>query len=128
LLRRRTFVTTELPVPQIPQHVVWRDADGREISPHDWERQGPRTLQLIIRSSPNDDDSEGAPPLLLLFNADERPRDFVIPATGEENGEGWNVELDTSNVTGASPLRVTPEQSLTVPGESLLLARVEDSP
>ena len=116
-------MTSEMPVPQAPRHVVWRDADGRELSPHDWERQSPRTLQLLLKGGAENDNADREPPLLLLFNADERAWAFALPASVESELAGWTIELDTNEPTGWSDRCIASDQKLDVPGETLMLAR-----
>ena len=123
VLRWPAFMAKEMPVPQVLQQVVWHDTDGRELNPHDWERQTPRTLQLILREPALEGDQKGEPPLLILINADERNWEFTVPPGAGSAASEWIVELDTNHARGCSQISFSPGQRLTVAGESLFLAR-----
>jgi glycogen operon protein len=123
VLRWPAYVAKEMPVPQVAQHVAWHDADGRELTPHDWERQAPRTLQLTLSEPALDGVQNGDPPLLILFNADERSWEFTVPPGAGSAVSEWIVDLDTNHPRGCSGIRFSSGQRLSVEGESLLLAR-----
>jgi glycogen operon protein len=124
-LRRPAFVVPEMPVPQASRDVAWRDANGVELSPQDWERDTPRTLQLLISDEAGENAAEQGPALLVLINADERDWEFVIPAPYGSPEGCWVVELDTGAPTGQVERCLIPQRPERVAGETLILARAD---
>jgi isoamylase len=122
-LRRRTFLDAESPVVHAPDEISWRDADGHELSPHEWDRDAPRTLQLLMCAASTDAEDESVCSLLLLLNADPEPTRFAVMVNRADPTTSWQIVLDTARPTG-EPGRgesVVPGQSLLVQGESLVL-------
>jgi isoamylase len=83
---RRELAVVRLDEPYRPDQVRWLAPDSRELQPRDWHDKGLRALGMCI---------EGA--LLLLFNAEDVTRTFVLPAGR------WRTLLETVPVEQPDP-------------------------
>jgi isoamylase len=126
-LRRETFESRELPVPHVLNEVAWRDANGQQLNPQDWERDAPRTLQLVVNHLAEGMSPEPEQSLLVLINADDQDLEFIAPHPSGQHSDGWTVELDTSDARGRSSQTIVPGRPFTMPGATLILARGEAS-
>jgi glycogen operon protein len=111
-LRRSRFERSEQPVPGASLAAAWHDLNGDLLSPHAWDRDSPRALQLFL---------PGEPDLLILFNADHRQWEFHIAAPPDEQLAPWRVELDTNCSEGSSHASFTFATPVPVAAESMLV-------
>jgi glycogen operon protein len=98
--------------------VTWLHASGREMTDADWNDVGLRSIAVHMDGAPSR--TAGAGDLLVVFNADDAPAGFVLPAPPE--GSSWQVLFDTAGtmVAGAAP-RLGQGQVLHAGGRSTVL-------
>jgi glycogen operon protein len=98
--------------------VTWLHASGREMTDADWNDVGLRSIAVHMDGAPSR--TAGAGDLLVVFNADDAPTGFVLPAPPE--GSSWQVLFDTAGtmVAGAAP-RLGQGQVLHAGGRSTVL-------
>jgi isoamylase len=122
VLRRRTFFRGHPTVGQDIRDVTWIRPDGREMTDADWHDPENRVIGMLMHGEATDEvDRRGrlvrGDTLLLLLNASERSRRFVLPDS-DEPGD-WRELLDThGNIGGESNLTAAH-----LPSYSLLLLR-----
>jgi isoamylase len=122
VLRRRTFFRGHPTVGQDIRDVTWIRPDGREMTDADWHDPENRVIGMLMHGEATDEvDRRGrlvrGDTLLLLLNASERSRRFVLPDP-DEPGD-WRELLDThGNIGGESNLTAAH-----LPSYSLLLLR-----
>ncbi|GHC68419.1 glycogen debranching protein GlgX [Streptomyces cinnamoneus] len=85
--------------------IAWFTPEGEEMQQGDWQAAHARSLTVFLnggaisepgpRGEPIVDDS-----FLLMFNAHDRPLDFVVPMN---HGRQWQVIVDTARPEGAAP-------------------------
>ncbi|HEX5567479.1 MAG TPA: glycogen debranching protein GlgX [Streptomyces sp.] len=85
--------------------IAWFTPEGREMTQRDWQAAQARALTVFLNgnaiSEPGDrgeritDDS-----VLLMFNAQDTPRTFVVPVN---HGSRWRVVVDTAQEDGVPP-------------------------
>ncbi|MCA6090620.1 glycogen debranching protein GlgX [Streptomyces sp. SCA3-4] len=85
--------------------IAWFTPEGEEMQQSDWQAAHARSLTVFLnggaisepgpRGEPIVDDS-----FLLMFNAHDRPLDFVVPMN---HGRQWQVIVDTARPEGAAP-------------------------
>ncbi|MEU1311284.1 glycogen debranching protein GlgX [Streptomyces cinnamoneus] len=85
--------------------IAWFTPEGEEMQQGDWQAAHARSLTVFLnggaisepgpRGEPIVDDS-----FLLMFNAHDRPLDFVVPMN---HGRQWQVIVDTAHPEGAAP-------------------------
>ncbi|MEV5239754.1 glycogen debranching protein GlgX [Streptomyces cinnamoneus] len=85
--------------------IAWFTPEGVEMQQSDWQAAHARSLTVFLnggaisepgpRGEPIVDDS-----FLLMFNAHDRPLDFVVPVN---HGRQWQVIVDTARPEGAAP-------------------------
>ncbi len=84
--------------------IAWFTPEGEEMREGDWQAAHARSLTVFLnggaisepgpRGEPVIDDS-----FLLMFNAHDRPLDFVVPMN---HGRQWQVVVDTARPDGAA--------------------------
>ncbi|MEU4209318.1 glycogen debranching protein GlgX [Streptomyces sp. NPDC026206] len=84
--------------------IAWFTPEGEEMQDGDWQAAHARSLTVFLnggaisepgpRGEPVVDDS-----FLLMFNAHDRPLDFVVPMN---HGRQWQVVVDTACADGAA--------------------------
>jgi glycogen operon protein len=78
--------------------VTWFTPDGSEMEETDWETPWVQCFGVRWDGHIDDIDASGEPvvgrTVLLLFNADSAPHDFVLPE--HDNGKTWRVAVDTA--------------------------------
>jgi glycogen operon protein len=108
VLRRRTFFRGHPTDGEEVQDVTWFRPDGQEMTDADWHDPENRVIGMLMHGEATDEvDRKGrlvrGDTLLLLLNASERARRFVLPDL-EEPGE-WRELLDThGNLGGEADL------------------------
>jgi glycogen operon protein len=70
--------------------LVWRQADGSHLHPHDWHDPQRRALAMLVAEP-----GRVRMPLLLLLNAHDSPRRFALPPGL------WRPRLDSTAADGA---------------------------
>jgi glycogen operon protein len=73
------------------KNVTWLKPDGEEMAEPDWRDPAAKALVTLLAAP-------GEPPVLLLFNAADRPVDFVLPAL--PGAPRWRILVDTAQSTG----------------------------
>ncbi|MEU8570863.1 glycogen debranching enzyme, partial [Streptomyces pathocidini] len=104
--------------------IAWFTPEGEEMTQRDWQAASARSLTVFLNghaiSEPGPrgerikDDS-----FLLMFNASDQPRDFVVPVN---HGRQWQVVVDTALADGVEPgagRKVKAGDSLTLIDRSL---------
>ena len=124
-LRRSFFFEGREPAPGAPKDVTWLRPDGVEMSGSDWSAAENLVLGMWIHGGVrHDKDEKGRPvlgsTLLLVLNADERNRSFVLPPM-EPHG-AWHELVNT----GHPALQTVRSEVLRLAGRSLVL--LEHSP
>lgn len=119
-LRRSFFFEGREAAPGAPKDVTWLRADGSEMSGSDWESGDGAILGMWIHGGVrHDKDEKGRPvlgsTLLLVLNADERGRAFVLPPMPETGT--WRELVDTGHAT----LQTVRSEVLRVGGRSIVL-------
>ena len=119
-LRRSFFFEGREAAPGAPKDVTWLRPDGVEMGGDDWQLGQNRMLGMWIHGGVRHDlDEQGHPvlgaTLLLVLNADERNRSFVLPQI--DTPGGWHEIVNTGR---AGLLRVRSEV-LRLAGRSLVL-------
>ncbi len=119
-LRRSFFFEGREPAPGAPKDVTWLRADGVELSEADWRGAESHILGMWIHGGARHDlDEQGRPvlgsTLLLVQNADERNRSFVLPPMAEPGA--WHELVNT----GAPGLHVIRSDVLRLAARSLVL-------
>jgi isoamylase len=78
--------------------ITWLTPAGREMTDADWHAPEARRLGVRLAGDIGETDERGRPivgdTLLLCFNADAEPADFVLPADGP--GAAWELLVDTA--------------------------------
>jgi isoamylase len=105
--------------------IAWFTPDGREMAQKDWQEAQARALTVFLNGSAISepgvrgerivDDS-----FLLMFNAQDTPRDFVVPVN---HGRQWEIVVDTAE-EGGSPeetRKVQAGDGLTLTDRSLVV-------
>jgi isoamylase len=108
--------------------ISWFTPEGEEMAPYDWQAAQARSLTVFLNgnaiSEPGDrgqrivDDS-----FLLMFNAQDAPRDFRVPAA---LGDQWQVIVDTADeetAVGDSSRKVDAGDRLRLTDRSLVVLR-----
>ncbi|MBF6045604.1 glycogen debranching protein GlgX [Streptomyces sp. NRRL B-1677] len=82
--------------------IAWFTHEGEEMRDSDWQAAQAKSLTVFLnggaisepgpRGEPVVDDS-----FLLMFNAHDKPLDFVVPA---DHGRQWQVVVDTASAEG----------------------------
>lgn len=121
VLRPVRYADSESPVPHEPGIVSWHDADGSEMMPAAWGRQEPRVIMITIQPDPSLPEDE-PDSLLIIFNASNDDRAFLIPKLEKHRQTAWTVVLDTSAVDGKSETILTGGQSAQITGCSIVMA------
>jgi glycogen operon protein len=120
VFRRRRFFAGG----QLEQHgikdVSWLKPDGGEVRDADWNDPESKALGMMIHGDASDDvDERGRPnlgqTLLLLLNAGNRARHFVLPALADPGS--WHEIVNTAQSTH----RIPKGQALNVAPHSLVL-------
>ncbi|CAM5365422.1 glycogen debranching protein GlgX [Streptomyces abikoensis] len=85
--------------------IAWFTHEGEEMRDSDWQAAQAKSLTVFLnggaisepgpRGEPVVDDS-----FLLMFNAHDKPLDFVVPA---DHGRQWQVVVDTASAEGVEP-------------------------
>jgi glycogen operon protein len=106
VFRRRRFFEDKKREDGRGQDVSWLRPDGREMSIEDWQNARNRVLGMMIHGDASDDvDERGRPnrgkTLLLLLNASNRARHFVLPKV-QELGH-WHELINTAQPTHRVP-------------------------
>jgi glycogen operon protein len=77
--------------------ITWFEPDGAEMTEQDWETAWVQCYGVRWDGHDDDIDASGEPiagkTVLLLFNADAAPHDFLLPS--HDQGDAWRVEVDT---------------------------------
>jgi glycogen operon protein len=94
--------------------IVWLAPGGRPLQDSDWHDAGEHAFACQI-SPGNGTAPEGGHRLLLLFNPEDRPITFGLPAYP------WHLALDSSDELPTGP--VPPHAPLPVPARSLVVLR-----
>jgi glycogen operon protein len=89
--------------------VVWRRADGRELTRADWHSPARHAVAMQVRGD------EDLGDLFMIFNAGAHARAFLLPAPAD--GRVWSLRLDSS--ASARHLPGAPE--LLVPAHSVVV-------
>ena len=98
--------------------VTWLHASGREMTDADWNDVGLRSIAVHMDGAPSR--TAGAGDLLVVFNADDAPAAFVLPAPPE--GSSWQVLFDTAGAIAAEAApRLDQGQVLHAGGRSTVL-------
>jgi isoamylase len=108
--------------------ISWFTPEGEEMAQQDWQAAQAKSLSVFLNgnaiSEPGDrgeritDDS-----FLLMFNAQDAPRDFTVPA---EHGDQWQVIVDTADeetAVGDSSRKVDAGDRLRLTDRSLVVLR-----
>jgi isoamylase len=111
LLRSRRFLHGEPVAPRI-KNVTWFKPDGEEKQAEHWEDPVAKCIGVSFAGDQQI--------LLILFNADAEPIDFIFPYFGKRHLR-WRLLCDSAN----GLIRPEPEQiatgKTTIPGRGLLL-------
>ncbi|HVL35705.1 MAG TPA: glycogen debranching protein GlgX [Burkholderiales bacterium] len=109
LFRRRTYFRGRAVRDPQMKDISWLNADGAEMSDHDWSRASARCLGVLVsgrglaerdeRGRAVEDDD-----VLLLLNAHADPIDFALP------GASWRVLLDSAEQEAPAPAASYPLQ------------------
>ncbi len=127
VLRRRHFFQGKAVTPGGQKDVSWIRADGGEMQVEDWTNPRTRSLGMLIRGEmPDELDERGnpltGPGLLLILNASNRAKSFVIPEV-EDKGH-WRELVNTS----AGSRHVLKGGNLSVAPHSVVLLCHERNP
>src|SRR5207244_10695503 len=84
--------------------ITWFEPDGAEMTEQDWETAWVQCFGVRWDGHVDDVDAASGEQIvgktvLLLFNADASPHDFLLPP--HDLGDAWRVEVDT--VTSDAP-------------------------
>jgi isoamylase len=120
VFRRRRFFEDKKREDGRGQDVSWLRPDGREMSIEDWQNGRNRVLGMMVHGDASDDvDERGRPnrgkTLLLLLNASNRARHFVLPRVTELGH--WHELVNTAQPTH----RVPKGQGINLAPHSLVL-------
>lgn len=116
-LKRKTHEPSEIPAGGSADDLAWKEPTGENVLPHDWGRQSPRTLQLLVPANSSGSGSD----LLMLFNAEAHSVEFNL---GEQS-RALEVVLDTSQPDGSAATQRMTGATFLVEAESMVvLARV----
>jgi glycogen operon protein len=120
VFRRRRFFEDKKREDGRAQDVSWLRPDGREMSIEDWQNARNRVLGMMVHGDAADDvDERGRPnrgkTLLLLLNASNRARHFVLPRVPELGH--WQELVNTAQSTH----RVPKGQGINLAPHSLVL-------
>jgi glycogen operon protein len=110
LLRGRKFLHGEAVAPRL-KSIAWFRPDGEEMKPKDWENPIAKCVGLSLAGDKQI--------LLLLFNADAEPIEFVFPFFGRRHLH-WRLLCDSANGL-VRPNVANTVGKTTIPGRSLLL-------
>ena len=103
-LRRRRFLTGEVPPGRPRPDVAWFSAAGRPMSPDDWADG--RSLAMWLDGHLVETDELGEPVVgstaLVIVHPSADSTDWVLPPA--EWGGRWDVALDTAASPAAGPL------------------------
>ncbi len=98
--------------------MLWRSADGRELSAAEWQDGRPQPLLCRIDAAAGHvADEDGSRSLLIAFNPEASACSFVLPRCA---GEHWTVALDSQ---GAASPQAVPGDSLSLAPHSLVVLR-----
>ncbi|UBU17996.1 glycogen debranching protein GlgX [Nonomuraea gerenzanensis] len=124
LFRRSRFFTGRPVGGSTMPDLVWFNQEGEEMRQGDWESRGFRTVGVFLNgegvTEPGPDGGRVVDDsFYLVFNAEAAPVPYTLP--GPEYGDGWRVEIDTSQDVPSTPL---PSRArLTVPSHTMLVLR-----
>jgi isoamylase len=111
--------------------VVWLHPEGREMTVEDWNDARTRTLGMLIHGAASDEvDERGRPnrgqTLLLLLNAGNRARHFLLPVLPE--GGDWQELVNTAHPVPRShwggSVQILPHSLILLSHEATLPARL----
>jgi isoamylase len=105
--RRRFFHGQPIGNAESPD-IAWFEPSGEKMSPEAWSQEFVRCLGVQLNGNSIDVDETGeeisGDTLLILFNADQASTiPFVLPPLADE-GEQWQLMLDTSDLDAATGL------------------------
>ncbi len=126
-LRRSFFFDGHEAAPGAPKDVTWLRPDGIEMAGSDWQQADNHVLGMWIHGGARHDlDEQGRPvlgsTLLLVLNADERNRPFLLPPVDEPGS--WRELVNT----GQRSLQNLRADVLRLSGRSLVLLVHETDP
>jgi glycogen operon protein len=126
VFRRRRFFAGDPVTDRGVKDVHWLRPDGREMAVDDWHNTKNRVLGMLVHGQASDEvDERGRPnrgqTLLLLMNASNRARQYVLPEI-PESGQ-WHEIVNTAQPTH----RVPRGSTINVPPHSLVLLCHGDS-
>ncbi|MDJ1137759.1 glycogen debranching protein GlgX [Streptomyces iconiensis] len=100
VFRRRRFFHGEPPEGAHDElsDIAWFTPEGEEMTQRDWQASQARSLAVFLNGNAISEPGERGERItddsfLLLFNAHDRPRDFVIPVN---HGREWELIVDTA--------------------------------
>ncbi len=125
VFRRRKYFAGDPVTDTGVKDVQWVRPDGREMTVDDWQQARNRVLGMLIHGQASDEvDERGRPnrgqTLLMLMNASNRARNFVLPALPESGH--WSEIVNTAQPTH----RVPRGASIHVAPHSLVLLCFDD--
>jgi isoamylase len=130
VLRRRSFfrgvATSRDGQRDAVKDVMWIRPDGNELEQQDWDDAEGRLLGMLLPGRATDEVNERGRPvfgdtLLLLLNASDRSRLFILPPQGRAGV--WREILNTAR----QGERVIRRAGLNLVAHSLILLRFEDA-
>jgi isoamylase len=127
VLRRRSFFRGRAINPSGVKDVAWLKPDGTEMTEADWHQPRGQALGMLLPGAATDErDDRGRPiageTLLLLVNAGERARHFVVPRLDEPGA--WHESVNTAR----AGTRIARGETLSVAPRSLILLHYRTSP
>jgi isoamylase len=104
VLRRGSFFSADGAVPVQDRELRWLGADGKEMTPAEWEDPANHVLGMLLRGDGSGGQGTrvaGGSTLLLLLNGGARAKSFLLPDQLQPGS--WDLLIDTAHEEGASP-------------------------
>ncbi|GAA2449904.1 glycogen debranching protein GlgX [Streptomyces macrosporus] len=85
--------------------IAWFTPEGEEMTQRDWQEAQARALTVFLNGNAISEPGERGERItddsfLLMFNAQDTPRAFVVPV---DHGSQWQVVVDTAREDGVPP-------------------------
>jgi isoamylase len=115
LLRAAKYAFDRVPTAHLSHNTRWFDADASPMSPHNWNRLSPRTLQLVVAQEAMTGVVDGEnEPLLLMFNGEDVEAEFTAPPVPKHRRWAWRVILDSSGRFSLDEERIAPSRRVAI--------------
>jgi glycogen operon protein len=121
-LRRDTFLKGSTRTGAA-KDVSWLHPAGREMQPADWNDAGQRCIGVHLGAATIARDA-GGHDVLALFNASDRPVEFVLPAAARD--PAWRELFDTAGAAQAAARILPCRTTLAIESRSVILLEAHE--